>query len=75
MTASRRMWGSFILFGVTFFLFESGMTRDRTWSRGPAWTAGVASLLFFLSVWAGPPRGVFRRRTAVGLRVYAPVGS
>ncbi len=48
MTASRRMWGSFLLFGVTFFVFDSGMTTDRTWSRGLVWAAGVASALFFL---------------------------
>jgi hypothetical protein len=47
MTASRRMWGSFVLFGVTFFVFITGLP-DRTWPRGLVVTAGIASLLFFL---------------------------
>jgi hypothetical protein len=42
------MWGSFFLFAVTFFVFESGITRERAWSRGLVWGAGIASLLFFL---------------------------
>jgi hypothetical protein len=42
------MWGSFIIFGVTFFIFDSGMSRDQNWPRGLVYAAGVASLLFFL---------------------------
>jgi Short C-terminal domain len=47
MSASRRMYGSFVLFGVTFFVFDSGLV-NRTWPRGLVWAAGIASLLFFL---------------------------
>jgi Short C-terminal domain len=48
MTASRRMWLSFVLFGVTFFVFDSGMTRDESWPRPLVIGCGVASGLFFL---------------------------
>jgi hypothetical protein len=40
------MWGSFVLYGVAFVVFLSGLT-DHTWPRGLVWTAGIASLLFF----------------------------
>ncbi len=47
MTASRRMWGSFILFGVFFFVFDSGLT-EKSWPRGLVYATGAASLFFFL---------------------------
>lgn len=47
MTASRRMWLSFILFGVTFFVFDSGLT-ETGWPRPLVIGCGVASGLFFL---------------------------
>jgi hypothetical protein len=47
MTATRRMYLSFILFGVTFFFFDSGLT-ETSWPRPLVIGCGVASLLFFL---------------------------
>jgi hypothetical protein len=47
MTASRRMYGSFILFGLFFLVFDDGLT-EKSWSRGLVYGCGVASLLFFL---------------------------
>jgi Short C-terminal domain len=47
MTASRRMWLSFLLFGVTFFIFDSGLT-ETGWPRPLVIASGIASGLFFL---------------------------
>jgi hypothetical protein len=41
------MYLSFILFGVTFFVFDLGLT-NQSWPRVPVIGSGVASLLFFL---------------------------
>lgn len=45
MTASRKMYGSFLLFGVTFFVFDSVLRHGSTLVVA---SSGVASLLFFL---------------------------
>lgn len=47
MSASRRMYLSFILFGVTFLIFDLGLTNG-SWPRPLVIGSGVASLLFFL---------------------------
>jgi hypothetical protein len=47
MTATRRMYLSFILFGVTFFAFDSGLTAGG-WPRPLVIGSGIASGLFFL---------------------------
>jgi hypothetical protein len=47
MTASRRMYLSFIMFGVTFFVFDSGLT-ETGWPRPLVIGCGIASGLFFL---------------------------
>lgn len=41
------MWLSFLLFGVTFFVFDLGLT-DTSWPRPLVIGCGVASGLFFL---------------------------
>jgi hypothetical protein len=48
MTATRRMWAGFILFGVAFFVFDSGMTRDGSWPHWLVYGSGALSLLSFL---------------------------
>jgi hypothetical protein len=47
MTATRRMYLSFILFGVTFLVFDSGLTESN-WPRPLVIGSGIASGLFFL---------------------------
>jgi hypothetical protein len=48
MTATRRMWAGFILFIITFVVFDSGITAGHSWPRWLVWGSGIAALLAFL---------------------------